>query len=183
MKRASLLIALFLFTSVVQAQPSKETINQNYQKLFTIAGGFFEKLPKTCKTEACATLAANGAKVIAEGQDKHARGVLVAEDRAAWHAKLESSLHASIVELQTDILRKRGGKTVPTAAFIRPPCVKSANLPDQCGLCYDVLEQVAEICALYAFVSPEAAGHGALICLGWAALNFGGCVNNYCGGW
>lgn len=173
MKRIVLAVVL-LFAVSTFAQSPKEVRDRNYQQLFAMSAGIFDKLPKVCKTETCATLAAVGAKHIADGRDKYARDILVNEERAAWHAKLESTLRASINELQAGIVRKRGA--IPAAAVHQSVCLTPVQGGDACQQCYDVFEVTAEICALYTIVSPEAA----LICLATATLSFGGCVNHWC---
>jgi hypothetical protein len=44
-------------------------------------------------------------------------------------------------------------------------------------MCLETLHDLAEICALYAFVDPDAA----LICLAAAALGYARCVEYRCG--
>lgn len=159
---------------IALAQSAKEVRDHNYAKLFSVSNGFFAELPNVCKSDACALIAADGNKIVSDGADKYGRGALVDTERIAFHKNLEAALQRGITELQ------RLPKSTATSAELRPHAkcltVDGATETTACSACYDTYEVLAEICALYAFVSPSAA----LICLGAATVGFGRCVLDYC---
>jgi hypothetical protein len=152
-----------------------------YQKLFAVTSGIMVQLPKVCKTDECGSLATEGAALIADAQTKHQKGLLVDAERATFHDNLDSVLTRTIAAI-------RANRNTTTTATVKLPdgltCPAQSKTKsvvfdqDRCELCYEVFEQLAEICALYTIVSPDAA----LICLASATLQFGHCLKEFCGG-
>ena len=163
--------------------PSKSAVQ--YQKLFTVMQGIMVQLKKACKTEECASLATEGAAIVTDAQPKQQKGWLVEEDRLVFHDKLDSLL----TRVRNAVLANSAAKKNPEVAKLKIPEGLACHAPkpgtkmvvydeDRCDLCYQVFEQLAEICALYLGISPDAA----VICMATATLQFGHCLKEYCGG-
>jgi hypothetical protein len=171
----SLLTSQMAFAQTVPAP--KMTRQEQYAKLLTVTGRIMVQLKKTCKTDQCAALSEEGFALVADGQPKAAKGWLIEEERLDFHNKLDSLLTRTIVAIQAS-------KKTPDSAKLKLPdcatCRAKAVVYDQdrCDLCYEVFEQLAEICALYLGICETCA----LICLSTATLQFGHCLKEFCGG-
>jgi hypothetical protein len=171
------------FAQAPAEPPKKLTLAEQYGKLLDITAGVMTKLREVCKTDECAALSTEGLALTTEARPKVAKDWAGYEqDMASFHARHASVMRRTIAVLQanrptTTSERMKFSGPLPDADVFRKARLKNAYFDEyRCGLCYDVLEQTAEICALYAFVSPEAA----LICLAVSGLQFGGCLNGYC---
>jgi len=135
------------------------------------------QLKKVCKSEECSSLADEGVALVVDAQPKQQKGWLAEEERLDFHNKLDSLLTRTIAAIQSN------RKTPDTAKLKLPDgsACRAKNVvfdEDRCDLCYQVFEQLAEICALYLGISPDAA----VICMATATLHFGHCLKEYCGG-
>jgi hypothetical protein len=179
------LIAVCLSVSLLTSQMAfaqtapapKLTRTEQYQKLMTVVSRIMVQLKKTCKTDQCAALSDEGLALIADAQPKAAKGWLVEDERLDFHNKLDSLLTRTIAAIQAS------KKTQDTAKLKLPDCAacRAKNVvfdQDRCDLCYEVFEQLAEICALYLGICETCA----LICLSTATLQFGHCLKEFCGG-
>jgi hypothetical protein len=171
-----------------QTPPAVKSAVQ-YQKLFAVTSGIMVQFPKVCKTDECGSLATEGAALIADAQTKHQKGLLVDAERATFHDNLDSVLTRTIAAIRanrnattTAKVKLPDGLTCPAVGvLVERTQSKTKSVvfdQDRCDLCYEVFEQLAEICALYTIVSPDAA----LICLASATLQFGHCLKEFCGG-
>ncbi|MGC1559442.1 MAG: hypothetical protein WA820_06315 [Bradyrhizobium sp.] len=139
------------------------------------------QLPRVCKTDECGSLATEGAALIADAQTKHQKGLLVDAERATFHDNLDSVLTRTIAAIRANRKTTTTAKVKLPDGFTCPAQPKTKSVvfdQDRCDLCYEMFEQLAEICALYTIVSPDAA----LICLASATLQFGHCLKEFCGG-
>jgi hypothetical protein len=176
-------LALLLASSGMVAQDPPPKAVEKYEKLFVIVHGMMVQVKKVCKTEECATIADEGTALIADARIKQKHGLLVSEERTQFHDKLDVVLMRMIDAVKSNAANKKDAKLnlqLPDGLSCQAKTKVKAIFYDQdrCDLCYEVFEQVMEICALYAAVSPDAA----IICMGWATLNFGHCLKVYCGG-
>lgn len=199
MPLVALCLSFFLLTSQMAfAQTPNPTPKQlraaQYQKLFLLVNGFLAQVNKNCKTPACAQAAEDGLALITDAQDKLQEGQFLEDEstRKQFHQKLEGALTRARTALIEDADAKRATTKssknlpevpscpVPTrAATTKNGRVVLANLPDpyMCNECWEAFEVLAEICALYTIVSPEAA----LICLASATIGFARCIEDWCG--
>jgi hypothetical protein len=163
-------------------QSQEEIAKDKYQKLFSITNAWVVQAGKVCKTDACATLVPDTLKMLSDAKDKFDKKQFFENDRIEFHKKHLTNVTAIRNEMVQQMLAKH--PEVAAAASLKPPDVPALcrvgyyPSPDSCQICYDIFENLAEICALYAFVSPEAS----LICLAAATLGFGRCVLDNCQG-
>jgi hypothetical protein len=167
----------FQFAFAQTAPAPKVTRTEQYQKLLTVTANIMLQLKKTCKTDECAALSEEGLALVADAQPKAAKSWLVEEERLDFHTKLDSLLTRTIAAIQAS------KKTPDTAKLKLPDCpaCRAKNVvydQDRCDQCYEVFEQLAEICALYLGICETCA----LICLSAATLQFGNCLKRFCGG-
>lgn len=167
-----------------------------YQKLFLLVNGFPAQLNKNCKTPACAQSATDGLALITDAQDKLQNEQFLDNEpiRKEFHQKLEGVLTrartALIENADTKRAATKSSKKLPELPSCPVPTraattakkngrVVLANLPDpyMCNECWEAFEVLAEICALYTIVSPDAA----LICLASATIGFARCIQDWCG--
>jgi hypothetical protein len=170
-----------------------------YQKLFAVTNGLLTQIKKNCKTEACTQAAEDGLALITDAQEKQKNGQLseVESNRKEFHQKLDAILTKAHSALMEDAAAKRAARKgsaklnlpelpscpVPSTTAAKKTDGKVVGVglrggdPEMCQACQDTFETLAEICALYAFVNPDAA----LICLAAATLGFARCVSDWCG--
>lgn len=179
-----LIFALF----AIPARSQTETQKARYQKLLNISNSVAVQAKRMCKTDECKAQADALSKVLADGQGRLNNHEMVGDVRTKFSTDFETNMNALLLQLR----KQQSGKVDPTAAKYedqihtllakqkegcRAPLFKSVESQAECNqLCDDVLEQLVEICGLYAFVSPEAA----IICIGAAAIGYGSCLNK-CG--
>jgi hypothetical protein len=87
--------------------------------------------------------------------------------------------------MQRTITAIQASKKRPDSAKLKLPfdcpACQAKNVvydQDRCDQCWAVFEQLAEICALYLGLCETCA----LICLSTATLQFGNCLERFCGG-
>jgi hypothetical protein len=181
------LIAVFLSVCLLTSQlafaqtPTQiQPKRNNYQTLFTLVSGLTVQTKKVCKTEACAKAADELAVVIADGKDKHSRGLLVDETRKQFHGDFRTSmkkLRAALADNLSDEDKAAMARRPECPSCDKAPQVRPIQngTQEECSLCWDVLEISSGICTLYA-TCPTCV----LICLSAAALSFGNCIERWC---
>jgi hypothetical protein len=178
---AAILLSFSLLTSQMafgQTAPPTKT-RAAYQKLFTLVGGIMKETPKVCKTEACVKAAEEGAALIADGQEKESKGLLVGETRTQFHNDLEANLtkvRAALLATLPEQKQKEVVSQCPTCKTNTAKVKPVQGTSEECQYCFDVLEVTAEICALYLGTCNVCA----LICLSTATLAYGKCIRDFC---
>jgi hypothetical protein len=180
---AATLLSFCLLTSQMAfgQTPPKKQRPDSYLALFQVTDKIVALTRTTCKTEDCSKAAEELAAVIKDGQDKHARGILLAETRKQFHADFRTSmtkLRKAVVANMTEEDKAAMAKRPECPACDKPPVVRPVQEIDseRCHLCWDTLEVASEICALYLGTCNTCA----LICLSTAALAFGNCMERWC---
>lgn len=178
---AAILISFSLLTSqMAVGQPAPKRPG-NYQTLFMLSTRIITMTRTTCKTEECSKAADGLASVIADGKDKHTRGILVAETRKQFHADFKTSmtkLHLALVANLSDEDKAAMAKRPECPSCDHQPLVRPVQngTQEECALCYEVLHAALEVCLLYSGICPTCQ----LICISVAALSFGRCIQDYC---
>ena len=180
---AAILISFSLLTSQMaygQTTPAPKRPG-NYQTLFMLSTRIIAMTRTTCKTEDCSKAADELSAVIKDGQDKHARGILLSETRKKFHADFKTSmtkLRLALVANLSDEDKAAMAKLPECPACSKAPPLHPVQYGTQaqCEQCYEVLHTAVEICALYTGICPTCL----IICVATAALAFGGCINAFC---
>ena len=180
---AAILLSFALFNSQLafgQTTPAPKKPG-NYQTLFALSSRIIAMTKTTCKAEECSKAADELAVVIKDGQDKHSRGILLAETRKQFHADFRTSLtklRKAVIANMTEEDKAAMAKRPECPACDKAPVVRPVQEIDseRCHLCWDTLEVASEICALYLGTCNTCA----LICLSTAALAFGNCMERWC---
>lgn len=180
---AAILLSFALFNSQLafgQTTPATKRPG-NYQTLFMLSTRIITMTRTTCKTEECSKAADELALVIKDGQDKHSRGILLAETRKQFHADFKTSmtkLHLALVANLSDEDKAAMAKRPECPACNKPPAVRPIQngTQEECALCYEVLHAALEVCLLYSGICPTCQ----LICISVAALSFGHCIGDWC---
>jgi hypothetical protein len=174
---AAILLSFSLLTSQLafgQTAPAPSSSAVRYQKLFTLVSGIAASTKDACKTEACLQAADELAAVVADGQEKYSKGLLINQTRKQFHA----DLNASLLKLRAALIATLPEKAQKEAASRCPACKPQLKpvQTDECSLCDEVLHTALEICALYLPFNQVAA----LICFSAAALAYGRCIEDFC---
>lgn len=176
-KTLSVFVVLFLLTSQMAVGQTAAPSNvSHYRKLFGMSSGLTTQTRNICKTEACTKAADELDAVIADGQDKHKRGILVEETRKQWHADYEAAmkkLRSALIEALPETTKKAiANRQSAQQMQIRPV----QGTEEECALCDEVLVQTSAICIIYELWCPICT----LICLSTAAIAYGRCELDYC---
>jgi len=179
------MVALFLLTSQLAfaqtpTKPPPKRPNP-YHTLFALVNTLTIQTKKFCKTEACSQAADEVAVVIADGKEKHSKGLLVEGTRKQFHADLKVSmgkLHKALVDNLSEEDKAAMAKLPECPACNRPPAIRPIQQGNavECQLCYDVLAEVMGICTLYWGQCNTCA----LICISVAGISFARCLEDWC---
>ena len=182
------LIAVCLSVSLLASQmafgqtPTRARPKRNnYQTLFMLIGNLTVQTKNVCKTEACAKAADEVAAVIADGKEKHSKGLLVEGTRKQFQTDFNASmikLHKALADNLSEDDKAAMAKLPECPACNKPPAIRPIQngKQEECALCYDVLEQVMAICTLYWGQCNTCA----LICISVAGISFARCINDWC---
>jgi hypothetical protein len=175
---AAILLSFSLLTSQMAfgqaASAPKSSSATRYSKLFTLVSGIAASTKDACKTEACVHAADELAAVVADGKEKHSKGLLINETRKQFHA----DLNANLLKLRAALIASLPEKDQKEIASRCPTC-KAQLKPvqtEECSLCDEVMHTTAEICALYLPFDQLAA----LICFTAMAIAYGRCIEDFC---
>ena len=176
---AAILLSVSLLTSQMafgQTAPPKSSTAARYHTLFAAVSTLAAQAKKACKTDACAKAADELAAVIADGQEKHSKGLLVNETRKQFHTDLE----ASLLKLRSAMMATLSEKEQKDLASRCPACKTQLQLKpvqnEECLLCDEVFHTSVEICLLYTGICQTCL----LICISVAAISYSRCINDYC---
>jgi hypothetical protein len=178
-KLAMVLLSFSLLTSQMAFGQTNTTASSSavrYQKLFTLVSGIAASTKDACKTEACAKAAEELAAVVADGKEKHAKGLLVDDARKQFHADLNANLLKLRAALIASLPEKEQNETASRCPACKPQVQLKPVQTEECQICDEVLHTALEICALYLPFNQVAA----LICVSAAALAYGRCIEDFC---
>ena len=177
---AACLLSVLLLTSQMafgQTVPApKSSSAARYHTLFAAVSTLAVEAKKACKTEACAKAADELSAVIADGKEKHSKGLLVNETRKQFHTDLETSL----LKLRSAMMATLSEKEQKDLASRCPACKTQLQLKpvqnEECLLCDEVFHTSVEICLLYTGICQTCL----LICISVAAISYSRCISDYC---